>query len=213
MKRLALILLLVPGLAFAEPVDERPETAGRWFLTAVYSSLDAPTERDQQLYSILRTDPRLVNLINQVNFVEWDNTSRFVNNSAWKAYLGSNRPALLLQTPANSRGVGSVVYFASGPHLKTDSNLADSLAAAIERYQQRTGATDCPRCPLRPQPVYPVQPVQPVQPQIPVIVPDSRPSPPQQPAKEETPLLLILGLPLLGAGFGLFKSLQNESAA
>jgi hypothetical protein len=206
------LLCLMPSIAFGqsgEQVIDLPETSGKWYLTAVYSSLSEPSQRDRQLYAILRSDARLVKLISQVTFTEWDNDSQFVQKSAWSSYLGTNRPALLLQTPASQRGTGSVVYFASGPHLKTDAFLATSIATAVNAY--RTGR-DCPRCPTPHQP-QPVQP--PVQPTIPQVVPnvdvDVR-VPDPEPAKEETPVIFVVLASLAGVGFGLYQSLKKENS-
>lgn len=208
----ALLLCMAPALAFGqagERVIDLPETSGNWYLTAVYSSLENPTQRDRELYAILRSDPALVKLISQVTFTEWDNDSQFVRQSAWSSYLGTNRPAILLQTPATSHGTGSVVYFASGPHLKTDGYLSRSIAAAVKNYRQ-SGHHECPRCPRpTPQPVAP-----PVQPSIPQVVPnvdvDVR-VPEPEPAKEETPVLFIILASLVGGSLGLYQSLKKEN--
>ncbi len=211
----ALLLCMAPVVAFAqtgERVIDLPETSGNWYLTAVYSSLESPTQRDRELYSILRKDPALVKLINQVTFTEWDNDSPFVQQSAWSSYLGTNRPAILLQTPATAHGTGSVVYFASGPHLKTDGYLARSIATAVNSYRTHGHHDNCPRCPRQPQP-SPVAP--PVQPSIPQTVPqvdvDVR-VPEPEPAKEETPVIFIILSSLAGGSFALYQSLKKENS-
>lgn len=206
MKRtlLALALLLIAGQCYGQRVIDLPENGQKWHLTAVYSSRTAPTQRDRQLASILRGD--LAHLVSQVNFVEWDNTTQFVNQSDWREYLGTSRPALMLQTPATSDGKGRVVYFAAGPHLKTNQYLVSSIAAAVERY--KTNGADCPRCPVRPQPQPPVQP--PVQP-IPTIVPDVdvvvNPAPKQP---EKSVPWWALAFPAIGAFLGLRKALLAD---
>lgn len=213
MKRWTLLfmLLLMPAVGQAQVSDhviDLPETSSKWFLTVVYSSKENPSARDQQLATIIRSDPNLVRLVNQVVFTEWDDEDPFVRKSDWSAYLGTSRPALLLQTPADQDGTGTVVYFASGPHLKTDRNLARSISVAVKSYVSYSNR-DCPRCPVRPTPI-PVQPPPQVEP-IPVIVPDIDPVPPPQPAKEETPLLLLL-IPLLGGLAGLYKAMKAEAS-
>jgi hypothetical protein len=202
---LALMLLFVATPCLGQRIVDLPETGQKWFLTAVYSDASAPTQQDRRLAAILRGD--LSHLVSQVNFVEWDASTEFVNQSDWKAYLGTNRPALILQTPADSDGKGRVVYFASGPHLKTDQYLVQSIAAAVDRF--KANGADCPRCPVRPQPVQP--PVQPPVRPIPTIVPDidvvvnPRPKTPEK----SVPLWALL-LPVIGAGLAVRKLLLED---
>lgn len=202
---LVLALLFVASPCLGQRVIDLPETGHKWHLTAVYSSTSAPTQRDRELASVLRGD--LSHLVSQVNFVEWDSSTTYVNQSDWKDYLGTSRPALMLQTPADSGGKGRVVYFAAGPHLKTNEHLVGSIAAAVERYKSN-GSADCPRCPVRPQPQPPVQP--PVRP-IPTIVPDVdvvvNPKP-KEPEKS-VPWWALL-FPLIGGGLGLRKALRED---
>lgn len=200
---LAVALLFVASTCLGQRVVDLPETGQKWHLTAVYSSVDAPTQRDRELASILRGD--LSHLVSQVNFVEWDNSNEFVNQSDWKDYLGTSRPALMLQTPADGDGKGRVVYFAAGPHLKTDEYLVRSIAAAVERY--KTNGADCPRCPVRPRPQPQPQPT-PVRP-IPTIVPDVDVVVNPKPPERSIPIWILL-LPVVAGGLALRKVLLED---
>lgn len=212
MKKILLAMLLVTlchysafgQRALSEPYGDRvihlPETSQKWFFTVVYSGQNTP--RDQHLKRTIQEDYVLRSLVAQTNFREYTNDSSFIRRSDWAEYLGTSRPALLLQKPADANGRGSVVYFASGPHLHTNANLAVSIRHAVQQHME-----DCPRCPRpRPQPQpQPVTPVQPIPQTVPVL-----PSEPE-PQERETYIPWWAWLfPALGAGFGVWSEFKRE---
>lgn len=227
----AIILALATMVAMAggseihigELVHDRPEVSQRWFLTAVLSSKDSPTQRDLELYSLLRNNPKMRALINQTVYTEWDNSTEFVVKSGWSKYLGSNRPALMLQTPAKpGEGTGDVVFFASGSNLVIDDTLPRKIQLAINDYVDnrenqriRPLQLPCPdgSCPLQPRPSPSPSPAPapdtPDLKPIPQITP-SEPSVDPAPDTEETPLLLVLLPALLGGGLGLYQEMKKS---
>jgi hypothetical protein len=228
----SLMLFLTSSLALAGPqVTERvidlPEiAAGRWYLTLVVSEL--PTEADRNLLDFMATNKAMIQLKPQVVYNEWTDANPTVSKTDWATFLGSQRPALLLQAPPDETGKSQVVFFATGSNLKT-SVLVRRLQDAVDTYaakQQRPcpPGGPCPypilpRVPLprpapypqpQPQPApqpAPVTPPPEIKPLVPTI------TPPLTPVEEEEnggiPLLALL-IPLAAAGLGIWKSFDHS---
>jgi hypothetical protein len=207
-------------------VDVLPETSKRFYLTVVYSY--PRSERCQELEAFLKTSPSMQSLISQVIFHDWDDTDRIVQTTAWKAFLGNERPALLLQAPPDGDGRSDVVYFNKGESLPVGYKLVRQLAAAIDDYkpelEQRCPGGKCPTIRPRPTPApapsvpsapdvnpeEPLKPTVPLEPETPVVPPEV--VVPEEEPKEEgsyIPLLLLL-FPAVATGYGIYQAIQKE---
>lgn len=189
--------------------QELPEFSNRWFLTAVYS--DAYDSNDQKLAASLRTKEELGLLTTQTIVHEWNDSTPMLRDTAWKSYIGTKRPAILLQAVSNADGRGRVVYFESGESLNNNRDLPKDIQLAINKYVE-----DCPSCPLpRPRP----------RPE-PAPEPDQTPTPePETPAPivptvlvdkedgeedEGIPLIMLL-IPVAAAAFGAFGQVKKSN--
>ena len=219
-------VLFAAAAAPAQESPERPEYAGKYYLTAVYASPMTPA--DAKLHTVLRKNRNLAALAGSTIFNEWTDSMAVVNSTDWQTYLGPKRPVLLLQAKSKYDGTAPVVYFASG---KFDTaQMVTDIRAALKAYQKhaatpveqrgpwrpfRPANPNCPdgRCPISPQP-QPTPAPQPVAP--PVVTPiaptvDVEPDLGDEPEEDAGgfPLLLLL-LPLLAGGAGLYQSQKQN---
>lgn len=128
---MALLLTTLVGGVCAQEVFERPETSANWYLTAVYSNPMTPD--DVALYKLLREDAGLIKLTEVTHFNEYHDGMAIVNETGWKTYLGTERPALLLQGAARPDGKADNIFFVRGVLTKA-KDLVGYLHKAIQRY-------------------------------------------------------------------------------
>jgi hypothetical protein len=232
-KMLGILLLLMAATpVLADRVVVLPElAAGRYYLTIVTS--DTPTPADADLLTFMGGSPNMASLKEQVVYHEWVDSTPIVQQTAWKTYLGTTRPAVLLQATADDDGRAPVVFFATGDAVQT-ATLAQDLQDAINKFvAKHTHAVGqpCPdgRCPYpvlprvplprpapypqpNPQPAVPTTPATPppaVTPIVPTVVPPAKPEDPKPEGKNPIPIWLF-ALPLIGAGAGLWKSFEHN---
>ena len=227
MKRLsfAAFLLFSVSIARAGGFEEQvqlpdaPEFAGKYFLTIVVSDLRNPTV-DERIFLYTTNSGPMVKFREQVVVNTWDNSKQFLQRSDWSAFIGPERPALLLQAPSDATGKAPVVFFAKGDQLM---GMMNSLPAHIQRaittfttkHQQRP--CDGGRCPLRPRPQPQPQPQpQPTPPPTPPAPPAVAPIPPTiepeapEPVEDDGIPLWLMALPVISAGAGLWKSFEHS---
>lgn len=226
-----LLLLCAATVARADRVIVLPElAAGRYYLTIVTSGQNTPA--DAELLQFMGGSPHMVSLREQVVYHEWTDSTPIVQQTAWKTYLGTARPAVLLQAASEDDGRAPVVYFATGDAVQT-ATLAQDLQNAIDKFVAKHSHVEgqpCPdgRCPYpvlprvplprpapypqpNPQPVVPTTPTTPppaVTPLVPTVIP---PAAPEEKPDGKNPIpIWLFALPLIGAGAGLWRSFEHS---
>lgn len=125
-------VLAAASSALAQPTDGRPEFSGKWYLTVIYDAPRSPASTE--LAEFFRIDPGMRQLTSMTNWHEWDDADAIVQETNWKKFLGSTRPAILLQGMAQLDGSADVVFFTNGESAKPGRALVNSLREAISAY-------------------------------------------------------------------------------
>jgi len=204
----------------AERVVNLPEYDGKFYLTVIY---DSPmTEKSQELHQFVRT-PQFQTFSNQCIFNEYTDQTRIIKDTKWQKFLGTTRPAMLLQAAADAKGHAKIVFFAAGTQLPLDRTLWETLDTNIKGYVNAVNegsveqwSRPCPdgRCKPRPpepepepEPAPIIQPIIPTIPIIPVI-------PEVVPKEEEDdggiPLIGLIAVAAAGL-YGAYSQLKKEN--
>lgn len=223
MKRIswiALIMLTACAVARAERVVDLPEYDGKFYLTVIY---DSPmTAKSQELHRFVRT-AQFQKFSNQCIFNEYTDATRMIKDTKWQTFLGTTRPAMLLQATTDNAGHAKIVFFAAGDQLSIDRTLWDILDTNIKGYlnavhngQAEQWSRLCPngRCqppPPAPEPepqpivIQPITPTIPVPPVTPEVVPTDE-------DKDDGGIPLIGLIAVAAAGlYGAYSQLKKEN--
>ena len=126
-------VLSVASLASAQPIDTLPEFSGKFYLTVVFDSPMTP--ECEKLYLFLRSDPGMRQLTAQTNYNEWLSNDVIVQKTEWQNFLGTVRPAILLQARAEKNGTADVVFFARGTGVQPGPTLVGNIRRALASYR------------------------------------------------------------------------------
>lgn len=219
MKRSLLVLLALFWVAAAQ-AQELPEYKGKLYVTAVYSANFTPD--DAALARFLREDPRMNAFCQRVVFNEFNDNTRLIKETSWAARLGTERPALLIQSSHDTAGQADVLFYAKGKqvydgtYLRAIDHALKAYAQHVESKSQRPFRPICPGpdCP-QPQPPAPTPAPAVPQPLVPTVLPELQPTPvpvvPEINDESGLPLLLLILAGLGGAGGGIWSKLNDES--
>lgn len=92
------------------------------------------TAADVELYKLLRQDAGLKKLTEVANFHEYHDGMEIIRDTKWATYLGTERPALLLQGAAKADGTADNIFFVKGPVMKSAKLVIDLLVTSIRKY-------------------------------------------------------------------------------
>jgi hypothetical protein len=130
-----LLLLTIQLVSQGQVITDLPEYSTKFYLVAVYNDLDNMTVRSAKLHNFMRQNPHMRKLTSQTIYHEWDSKDEIVNRTKWRAFLGDERPALLLLGVAKSNGTADPVFFAYGANLRTGDQLVKSIHESLTAYQ------------------------------------------------------------------------------
>lgn len=219
---LSLVLLTACAAARAERVVDLPEYDGRFYLTVIYDD----SEQSGKLHDFVRT-ARFTQFRDQCVYNEYTDQTALIKSTAWKTFLGPNRPAVLLQAAQDRNGKAKIVFYASGENLPIGNDLyvylqnnLNSYVAAHNEGKAEQWVRQCPngRCwPRQPQPTpepptppVVIPPVEPITPTVPVV-----PEIPQLEAPEEVadddgiPVIPLLLLIFGASAFGIYTATRK----